>query len=156
MPKFLLAVGRVFRPIVYLALRSRRNAIGSRRQASHAAIGRFSGRVWARPITPLTGQRFDELDADFEPTEHFSEIRRRAERREQSSNLARLPISSIAADFGPDVIERADSTKIGCDKVSSWNNPLRFRSLVGRPKSGRRQLKEVTVGVAEINAMSAA
>ena len=75
MPKFLLVVGRVFRLNGYLALGPDRNRIGSNRRAfRHAATVSFAGRVRARPIIPLAGQRFDELNADFEPTRHFSAL----------------------------------------------------------------------------------
>src|SRR5262245_30072376 len=71
-PKFLLVVGRVFRLIVYPALWWDGNAIGSGCRAFRlAAIVKFSGRVWASSIIPITGQRFDKLDAEFAPTEHF-------------------------------------------------------------------------------------
>jgi hypothetical protein len=60
-------------PSAYLTVRPDRNSIGSRRRAfRHVATVSFSARVRARPIFPLTAQRFDELDADFEPTQHFS------------------------------------------------------------------------------------
>jgi hypothetical protein len=47
----------------------------------------------------------------------------------------------------------ADISERVCDSASLI---APVQALVGRPKSGRRQLKEVTVRVTEINAMSAA